>query len=122
MRAEVNARFSRALNPNLLHLACGLSQAGRVGNQDRESTSIERDLQHVARRARYMGDNRIFALGCLIRQNVRLWDRYPKERGGSVVPRMFRRLLLPTFGGPKIARRIPVSYDLTPSIGLYAIT
>jgi hypothetical protein len=64
MGAEENARFSRSLDPNLLDFVCGLSQAGRVGNQDREPTDIERDFQNVARRAWYVGDNRGFTLGC----------------------------------------------------------
>jgi hypothetical protein len=35
-----NARFSGPLDPDLLHLVCGLSQAGRVSDHDWEATDI----------------------------------------------------------------------------------
>ena len=41
---EGNARFSRPLDPDLFYLICGLSQPGRVGNQDREPAYIKREL------------------------------------------------------------------------------
>ena len=37
---ELDARFPRSLDPNLFYLICGLSQAGRVSDQDREPTDI----------------------------------------------------------------------------------
>ena len=39
-RRELDARFPRSLDPNLFYLICGLSQAGRVSDQDREPADI----------------------------------------------------------------------------------
>lgn len=99
-----NPRFARPLDPDLFHLICCLSQAGRVSDHDWEPTNIQRDLQDVPRRARYVGDDCSFAPSCSFLVSV---HNGGIAEGCSAVPRKLRRLLLPTFGGPKIARRIP---------------
>jgi hypothetical protein len=63
-REQEAARFSRPLDPNLLYLVRGFSQAGRISNQDREPTDIEGELQDIARRARHVGDDRSLSPSC----------------------------------------------------------
>jgi hypothetical protein len=93
----------RSFDTNLFYLVNAFPQTGRVSDRDGKSADVQRELQDITRCPWHMGDNRGLALSCLAVSG------YGDNRhDGILVPRKFSKLLLPTFGGPKIARRIPV--------------
>ena len=98
----------RALSIPICSTSSVVSQAGRINDHTAGSTPISSEIFKISRVVPgtwvTIAASRCTALSFASARNG---YSYREEDGDSVVPRMFRRLLLPTFGRPNIARRIP---------------
>jgi hypothetical protein len=98
-----NVRFSGTLYADSFnHIVCS-SQTRRVGDNDRETLDIHGNLKDIARRTRYRSDDCGLTLRFTYCISSAHWERGRKE----VVPKKLSKVLLPAFGGPKIASLMP---------------